>query len=447
MELNTIYYILNTTRKAMDWKIKPAKNGLRGELTVPPDKSVSHRAIMFGAISAGRCRVDNFLFSADCMSTLEAFRAMGTEIDIDGSAVVVKGKGLKGLLRPSEGKLYLGNSGTTMRIISGILAGQPFSTCLTGDESLSRRPMGRVTVPLREMGASISTANGDRPPISIEPAGGELKPIDYVMPIASAQVKSCILSAGLYADGVTSVTEPFQSRDHTERMLEYFSADIKKNGRTTRISGLKELEPKDIRIPGDISSAAFFIVAALIVPGSDLILKGVGLNPTRVGILNVLERMGGRIDVLNREDTVEPVGDIRIRSSELRGAVITEEEIPLLIDEVPILVVASLMAEGVTEIRGVSELKVKETDRIKSMEDDLLRLGREISENEGVLKIEGGPGNFRSASLDSFGDHRIAMSMAVAALAADKECIINDVGCADTSYPGFIADLERVVGA
>ncbi|MFH1878767.1 MAG: 3-phosphoshikimate 1-carboxyvinyltransferase [Candidatus Omnitrophota bacterium] len=428
------------------WKIKKAEAGLKGELTVPPDKSISHRAVMFSALSEGTCRVENFLSGEDCLSTLNAFRALGTDITRNGGTVTVKGKGLKGLTGPS-GELYLGNSGTTMRILSGILAGQSFSTVLTGDESLSGRPMRRIIDPLTRMGAEIESAGGKGfPPLKIKARSGPLNPVNYILPMASAQVKSCILSAGLYADGITKVTEPFQSRDHTERMLEYFSADIRRDGLTTAIRGLNALKPLDIRVPGDISSAAFFIVAALIVKGSMVILKNVGLNPTRVGLINVLKRMGGRINILDMREALEPAGDLEVRYSELHGTVVEEEEIPLLIDEIPVLTVAAARAEGDTLIKGIKELKVKETDRVKSISDNLLRTGVDIGEENDVLCISGNKASLTAAEFDSYGDHRIAMSMAVASLVSDGTCIIKNTACADTSYPGFFPDLIKVVG-
>lgn len=424
------------------WKIKKAENGLTGEVTPPPDKSISHRAVMFGAIAEGTCRISNFLKGEDCMSTLEAFRSLGISIDIEGDVVTVEGRGLKGL-RPPRGELYLGNSGTTMRIISGILAGQDFSTVLTGDDSLSKRPMRRIMDPLKMMGADIEPASGEHAPLRIN-GTSSLRGIDYVMPVASAQVKSCLLLAGLYASGVTRVTEPFQSRDHTERMMECFSANIKREGLTTEISGDKELVPKDIFVPGDISSAAFFIVAALIVKGSELLIKNVGLNPTRTGIIDVLKRMGADIEVVSLRDDVEPAGDLRVRYSDLKGTEVTEEEVPLLIDEVPVLSLASAVAQGETRINGIKELKVKETDRVHTVVENFTRMGIEVKEENNALVISGGAGSFSSAVIDSFGDHRIAMTGAVAALVSDGECTINNASCADVSYPGFLSDLDSV---
>ena len=428
----------------MDWKIKSATRGLKGDLRVPPDKSISHRAIMFGSISGGKCRVKNFLFSEDCMRTLEAFRAMGTEITVEGDAVRIRGKGLKGLTPPPEA-LYLGNSGTTMRIISGVLAGQEFTTVLTGDESLSRRPMRRIMEPLSMMGARIEAVDGgSHAPLKIKGKKAPLDPIDYTTPVASAQVKSCVLAAGLYAEGKTSVSEPFRSRDHTERMLEYFSADIRRKGLRTEITGLKELAPKDLEVPGDISSAAFFIVGALLVKDSCIIMRNVGLNPARSGVIDVLKRMGALIRVVDRQDNYEPSGDLEARHSRLKGTVVEEEEIPLLIDEIPVLAVAACMAEGETVIKGIKELKVKETDRVKSITENFSRLGIQVKEENNSLIIPGSAGKMNAAELDSFGDHRIAMSMAIAAMVSDGDCLIRDTACVDTSYPGFLADLEKV---
>ncbi len=430
----------------MDWKIKKASRGLKGELRVPPDKSISHRAIIFGSISAGKLRARNFLFGEDCMRTLEAFRAMGAEIAVENGTVTIQGRGLKGLTEPREA-LYLGNSGTTMRIISGVLAGQGFTTVLTGDESLSRRPMRRIMEPLSLMGAEIESVEGDsHAPLKIKGRKGPLDPIDYSMPVASAQVKSCVLAAGLYAEGKTSVTEPFQSRDHTERMLEYFSADIRRKGLVTEIAGLKELAPKDLEVPGDISSAAFFMVAALLVKGSHLVIRDVGLNPTRAGVIGVLERMGGSIRILDRRDDLEPAGDLEVRHSELKSTVVEQREIPLLIDEVPVIAAAAAAAEGTTVIKGVKELKVKETDRVMSIKENLSRMGVRVEAENGSLIIEGKAGRTSAARLDSFGDHRTAMSMAIAALVSDGDCIVRDTACVDTSYPGFLDDLYEVAG-
>jgi len=427
----------------MDWKIKPSK-GLRGEIKVPADKSISHRAVMFGSIAKGEMRVTNFLPGEDCMRTLEAFRSLGIKIGMEGTTVTIQGKGLKGLTAP-KGPLYMGNSGTSMRIISGILAAQPFTSILTGDGSLSKRPMKRVIEPLKEMGAEIISKEGGVAPLEIRGKKVPLKAVDYRSPVASAQVKSCVLAAGLYASGTTSVTEPFQSRDHTERMLEYFSAGIKREGLTTKITGLKELTARDIDVPGDISSAAFFMIAGLLVPGSDVTLRDVGINKTRRGILDVLNRMGANIDILDVNDTFEPKANIRVRAGALKGTVIKEEEIPLLIDEIPILVIAASMAQGRTIINGIGELKVKETDRVASMTAGLAKMGiTAVKESGNSLVIDGGTKKFHAASLDSLGDHRTAMSFAIASLLADGECEIKDTDCVNTSYPNFIEHLKKL---
>ncbi len=426
----------------MDWKIKPSKS-IRGEITVPPDKSISHRSIIFGAVSSGDLRIRNFLTGEDCIRTLEAFRSLGAEIIMEENAVLIRGKGLKGLSAPS-GPVYLGNSGTSMRIMSGILAGQDFMTVLTGDESLSKRPMRRVIEPLALMGARVKPLEGgDHAPLSIRGREERLLPIDYNLPVASAQVKSCVLAAGLYADGTTVVREPFQSRDHTERMLGYFSADIRKKRLTTEITGLRELIPRDIDVPGDISSAAFFIVAALLVKGSNIVLRRVGLNNTRTGVVDVLKRMGGNIDILDPGHGFEPSGDMKVGYSKLRGTVINAREIPLLIDEIPVVAVAAAAAEGQTVINGIGELKVKETDRVESMARNLSNMGAGIEAVRDSLVIHGGVKRFKAAVLESFGDHRTAMSMAVASLLSDGECVIRDTACVDTSYPGFLEDLRN----
>ncbi|MBU1084644.1 MAG: 3-phosphoshikimate 1-carboxyvinyltransferase [Candidatus Omnitrophota bacterium] len=428
----------------MDWKIGGSRKALKGEIVVPPDKSISHRAVMFGAIASGECKINNFLSGEDCLSTLNAFVSMGVDIKREKLSVIVKGKGLKGLRAPSE-DLYLGNSGTSMRIITGILAGQGFDVCLRGDASLAGRPMERILGPLGRMGAKIDSRGG-YPPLCIYGKKGPLLPMQYDMPIASAQVKSCILSAGMYAEGRTTVTERFLSRDHTERMLEFFSADIERKGPAVSIGGGRELVPRDVDVPGDISSAAFFIVAALLRDGSDVTLKNVGLNPTRTGILEVLKRMGARIEVFNMTDGLEPCGNIRIVSSGLKGTRVRPEEIPSLIDEVPILMLAACMAEGRTEIQGASELKFKESDRIKSMQENLRAVGIAVTEEKDVIVIEGKKRGIVPSVVRSFGDHRIAMTMAVASLFSDKGLTVEDVDCVNTSYPGFYVDLMKISG-
>ncbi|KJJ85100.1 bifunctional cyclohexadienyl dehydrogenase/ 3-phosphoshikimate 1-carboxyvinyltransferase [Candidatus Omnitrophus magneticus] len=430
----------------MDWNITPAKT-LSGEIIVPPDKSISHRAIMFGSLAKGGMAVNNFLSGEDCLRTLNAFKEMGIEITMEeNNKVIIHGKGLRGLKKPA-GELYMGNSGTSMRLISGILAGQEFTTILTGDESLSKRPMARVIKPLKLMGAQIEAVDGgDHAPLRVTGRGTKLSAIEYNMPMASAQVKSCVLLAGMYADGETSIVEPFKSRDHTERLLSYFGAEMRVDGLRVTIVPDKELRAKDITIPGDISSAAFFIVAGLIVEGAHIILKNVGLNGTRVGIINVLKRMHADINVLPASIEFEPYGNIEIRFSELKGTTVEREEIPLLIDEVPILLVAGSMAEGETLIKGTGELKVKETDRVKSMMYNLREMGVSIREEGDTLIVTGKKNRIlnNSSKLESFGDHRTAMSMAISALVSKGECVIHDTACVDTSYPNFLTDLSRI---
>ncbi|MFH1395363.1 MAG: 3-phosphoshikimate 1-carboxyvinyltransferase [Candidatus Omnitrophota bacterium] len=428
----------------MDWEISKNTNGLKGEIEVPPDKSISHRAVILGALSNNRCRVSNFLFSDDCIKTLESFRAMGIKIEQEGSNITVFGKGLMGLEAPLD-TLYLGNSGTSMRILSGVLAGQSFGTILTGDDSLNSRPMDRVIKPLSKMGAIIKPMEGgSHAPLKIEGKSKPLMPINYKMPMASAQVKSCVLIAGLYAQGVTSVTEPFQSRDHMERMLEYFSANIKRKGLTTGILGLKELVPKDFTIPSDISSAAFFIVGGVLIKGSQIVFRNVGLNPTRAGLINVLKRMGADIKIMNYKDELEPIGDLKVGYSILKGTIIEKHEIPLLIDEIPILSLAAVFASGKTVVKGINELKVKETDRVKSIVSNFKRMGISVEEQGEDLIITGGYKILKSAEFDSFGDHRIAMTMAIASLLTDGECIVKNAGCTDTSYPGFLKQFQKL---
>lgn len=425
----------------MDWKIRASGKPLRGEVIVPPDKSVSHRAVMFGALCSGKVKIRNFLFAEDCMRTLNAFTEMGCRIERSGSDVMVWGKGLNALSSPGH-DLYLGNSGTTMRIISGIIAGSGISAVLTGDESLSRRPMDRIISPLREMGAIISAVEGNFPPLSIHANSKRIAAINYKTPVASAQIKSSVLAAGLFADGVTSVTEPLRSRDHTERMLKHFSAQLEVSGLTTKITGGRELSAAEITVPGDISSAAFFIVGASLLEGSDIILKKTGLNPTRKGIIDVMLRMGANIEIIDKREGVEVEGDLRVKYSKLNGTVISAEEIPLLIDEVPILIVAALNASGETIFHGINELKVKESDRVKCMAENLKLMGHEIFEEENTLRIPGNSRKQKTAEFNSYGDHRIAMSMAIASLLAKGDSIIRNTSCVETSYPLFMRHFE-----
>ena len=425
----------------MDVRLKPIDR-IAGEIDMPGDKSISHRAAMIGAIAEGRTVADNFLTGEDCISTVNAFKKMNVDIKIDAKKMIVEGVGLRGLKKP-EGGLFLGNSGTTMRLISGILAGQDFETTLSGDESLSQRPMERIIDPLKLMGAKISSVekNG-RAPIKIK--GNKLQAITYKTKVASAQVKSCILLAGLYTEGLTQVEEPFQSRDHTERMLQLFGGDMKKDGLIVGVKSGGSLKGKKIVIPGDISSAAFFIFLATILKGSELTIKSLGINPTRRRLIDVLIRMGADLKVTKIAQGFEPICDLTVRGSELKGTVVTEDEIPQLIDEIPVLAVAAAQADGKTEIKGVRELKVKETDRVASIVDNLKKMGVDIkTENDNIL-ISGSRARFKPASLESFDDHRTAMAMSVAALASEGGCVIKNTDCIDISFPGFF-DISNFV--
>lgn len=412
---------------------------LKGEVTVPGDKSISHRAVMFGALSKGTTEVTNFLQSADCLSTIDCFRRLGIEIENTPSKILVHGKGLHGLTK-SNSMLDVGNSGTTTRLISGILAGQKFETTLNGDESIQSRPMKRIMEPLSMMGADITSIRGNNcAPLRI--VGAPLHGIHYHSKVASAQVKSCVLLAGLYADGLTSVTEPSVSRNHTELMLRGFGANVITEGKTATISPDSELIGQKIEVPGDISSAAYFIAAGLIVPGSEILVKNVGINPTRDGLIRVCQAMGADMTLLNkRENGGEPVADILVRHSNLKATTVEGEIIPTLIDELPMIAVMACFAEGTTVIKDAAELKVKESDRIAVMVDNLSRMGAHITGTEDGMIIEGGY-PLHGAEIDSHLDHRIAMSFAVAALAAEGETEIQDADCVKISYPNFYEDL------
>ncbi len=414
---------------------------LKGTVTVPGDKSISHRAVMFAALSEGKSAIFNFLQSEDCLNTKKAFLQMGVKIASRGKALIVYGKGLHGLTAPGR-PIDCGNSGTTMRLISGILAGQKFASVLTGDKYLRRRPMKRVMVPLRAMGAEIKAVQDEFAPLQINV--GNLQGIDYVLPIASAQVKSSVLLAGLYASGRTSVTEPVPTRDHTERMLKYLGAKIKKKGPKTTITAGCRLQGKTIKVPGDISSAGFLLVAASIVPGSRVLIRDVGINPTRNGIITILKKMGAKIKIMNKRNFgSEPVADLEVTASRLRGITITGKIIPNIIDELPILTVAAAMANGKTIIRGARELRVKETDRIRSMASQLRKMGVKIQELEDGLIIAG-PAKLKGTVVNSFGDHRTAMSLAVAALMAEGTTVIKDTECINTSFPGFEKIIRKI---
>jgi len=421
--------------------IKPVDR-LKGEIEVPGDKSISHRVVFIGGIARGETKGKNFLKADDCLRTVSALRDMGVDIEIKGNNISVYGRGLDGLKKPG-GPLYLGNSGTTMRILPGILAGQEFEARLTGDESLSRRPMERIIEPLSKMGVSVRSAGpGNTPPLTVK--GGSVRPLEYATGIASAQVKSSLLFAGLYANGTTSVTEPAHSRDHTERMLKFAGSKISIRGFTVSVEGRTELLAEKFFIPGDISSAAFIIAGALLLEGSDVTVRNVGLNPTRTGFLGVLERMGARVKIVNRKEAVEPYGDIEVKSSRLRAITVKKDEIPLMIDEIPVLAVLAARAEGETVIKGVSELKVKETDRVRSATENLMAAGADIKSDGEDLVIRGARKRFGKSGFRSFGDHRSAMSAAVTALYADGDCEIDRTDCVRTSFPGFFGLLKAL---
>ena len=418
-------------------------NSMKGELTVPGDKSISHRGIMFGAIAEGTTELEGFLDGADCRSTISCFRQMGIEISQDHDRVQIHGKGLYGLRQPKD-MLDAGNSGTTVRLISGILAGQPFTTQLTGDTSIQKRPMKRIMTPLSLMGASIRSLTGnDCAPLEIH--GGSLVPIHYDSPVASAQVKSCVLLAGLYAEGQTSVTEPVPSRDHTERMLSGFGAEITSRERTATVTGHPRLIGQHITIPGDISSAAYFIAAGLICPNSDLYIRNVNTNPTRAGILTVAKQMGAKITMENqRIVSGEEVCDIHVVSSNLHGTQIDRELIPSLIDEIPVIAVMAAFAEGTTVIKDAQELKVKESNRIDSVTENLNAMGADAIPTEDGMIIHGGR-PLHGTRILTRSDHRIAMSFAIAGLAADGETTFDDPGCIAISYPTFFETLRSVM--
>ncbi len=431
----------------MEFHILPG-GVLQGEARVPGDKSMSHRLIMLGALADGVTRVRGFLEGEDAQATRAAFESMGVKVEkADDGELRIHGKGLHGLSAPDD-VLDLGNSGTAMRLMAGLMAGQDFATELTGDVSLNSRPMGRVMTPLAQMGATIDSAEEGRPPLKITPANG-LTGIHYDLPMASAQVKSCVLLAGLYADGKTSVTEPAPTRDHTERMLRGFGYAVERDADgVISLEGGGSLAACDIDVPADISSAAFFMVGASIAPGSEVLLTHVGINPTRIGVINILRAMGGDIELLDeREVGGEPVADIQIRSAQLKGIEIPEDQVPLAIDEFPVLFVAAACAEGRTILRGARELRVKESDRIAAMADGLIAMGVSCEVLEDGIIIDGaGPdGSLGGAEIECHHDHRIAMAFAIAALRASAEIVIHDTDIVATSFPGFDA-LARGMG-
>ena len=409
---------------------------LSGDIRVPGDKSISHRSIMFGSIADGTSHISGFLEGEDSLNTLRAFKAMGVSIEgPDNGLVVIKGVGMRGLRQPSQA-LDLGNSGTSMRLLSGLLSGQAFDVELSGDASLSKRPMERVTKPLASMGAQVSTAEGGRPPLKIT-GGAEIRGIEYDLPMASAQVKSCVLLAGLYATGTTCVTEPAPTRDHTERMLNAFGCKVEKSGSTACIKGPATLRACDIDVPADISSAAFFMVGASIAQGSEIILQHVGINPTRTGVIDILRLMGADIELLNQSEVGgEPVADIRVRSTQLKGIHVPEKLVPLAIDEFPVIFVAAACAEGETIVSGAEELRVKESDRIQVMADGLQALGVNARATADGMIIQGG--NINGGKVHSHDDHRIAMAFSMAALRAAGTITIDDCENVNTSFPDFV---------
>ncbi|MDM8565942.1 3-phosphoshikimate 1-carboxyvinyltransferase [Candidatus Halobeggiatoa sp. HSG11] len=421
--------------------VKPGGK-IRGTIRVPGDKSISHRVVMLGALAKGITKINGCLEAEDTLATMAAFKAMGVPIEKNAQdQIIIRGVGLYGLQPPTE-PLYIGNSGTTMRLLAGLMAGQEFSVEIGGDESLLRRPMTRVTKPLTEMGARILVSETGTPPLIIL-GKQRLHGIDYDMPIASAQVKSCLLLAGIYANGKTCVIEPAPTRDHTERLLLGFGYLVKKEGNKICLKGGGQLYGKSIDIPADISSAAFFIVATCIAKNSEILLEHVGINPTRTGVIKILQRMGANIELYNqREINGEPIADIRVRSSNLHGVNILKDEVPLAIDEFPILFIAAACAEGKTVLTGAKELRVKESDRIQVMADGLQRLGIDAESQPDGIIIQGG--KIRNGIINSHGDHRVAMSFAVAALRASGTITIEDCANVATSFPNFISLAQHV---
>lgn len=415
---------------------------LKGEITIPGDKSISHRSVMFGSIAKGTTEISHFLSGADCLSTISCFQSMGVSIDIKGDSVIVDGKGLRGLKKPVD-TLDCGNSGTTTRLISGILAAQNFDVTLTGDDSIQKRPMKRIMEPLSLMGAQITSIKDNGcAPLSI--SGKKLHGIHYTSQVASAQIKSSILLAGLYAEGETKVTEPYISRNHSEIMLKYFGADVKTEGTTACIAPPKELYGNKIKVPGDISSAAFFIAAGLMIPGSEILIRNTGINPTRDGILSVCRDMGANITLLNENtDSGEPTADILVKYSSLHGTTIEGSIIPRLIDELPMIAAMACFAEGETVIKDAAELKVKESNRIEVMVQNLTAMGADVTETEDGMIIRGGR-PLHGVVIDSKLDHRIAMTFAVTGLCAEGETEILGSDCVNISYPGFYKDLEKL---
>nr|MBI3612817.1 3-phosphoshikimate 1-carboxyvinyltransferase [Nitrospirota bacterium] len=426
--------------------VKPG-GALRGMLTVPGDKSITHRALILSSLAEGDSVVTTYCRGEDCLNTMRALQAMGVPIREEPDRLLVSGKGLWGLSEPSQ-PIDCGNSGTGIRLLAGLLAGQDFFTVLTGDESIRRRPMGRVVKPLRAMGATIAgRKGGELAPLAI--TGSRLRGLAYQSPVASAQVKSSLLLAGLFAEGQTSITEPRRSRDHTERLFRFFGIPIREQGQALVLDGRPATGwqgVNELPVAGDFSAAAFFLVGASLIPGSDVTIRGVGVNPTRIGLLTILQEMGADIQVLNqREEAGEPIADLRVRAASLRGVTIGETQIPQTIDEFPVLCVAAAYAKGTTVISGAGELRVKESDRIATMASELRKMGATITETQDGMVIEGAAGRpFKGASCHSHGDHRVAMSMAVAGLVAEAPSRIDDTACIETSFPGFERKLMEL---
>ena len=413
---------------------------IKGRLRVPGDKSISHRAVMFGSIANGTTNIKGFLTGADCISTISIFKKMGIDIELDNTFVKVHGKGLYGLNCPHE-VLDCGNSGTTTRLVSGILSAQNFTSVLTGDKSIQKRPMNRIITPLSMMGADIESNDGFAP---LTITGSKLHGIEYNSPVASAQVKSAILLAGLYASSPTTVTEPAKSRDHTELMLKRFGANLTSTKTSVTINPCSELFANDIDVPSDISSAAFFMAAAILVPDSELILENVGINPTRDGIIRVLKDMGANIEIINQTDSFEPVADIKVTYSKLHATCIGGDIIPTLIDELPLLAALASLADGTTVIKDALELKVKESNRIRVMCEELSKLGVDVVETEDGMEIKGADNLKGNVTIATHDDHRIAMTFAVLNLVSDGEIRLDNKNCVEISYPDFFNDLNKV---